>query len=79
MRDTYFEIQKDKIKYPIQIELSNSERIEIESLEKFYIYHLGFNEQQNKSIIVIDDFYKNPDEIRNFAINNLEYKFNFKI
>jgi hypothetical protein len=68
------EIQKDKIKYPIQIELSNSERIEIESLEKFYIYHLGFNEQQNKSIIVIDDFYKNPDEIRNFAINNLEYK-----
>ena len=33
------EIQKDKIKSPIQIELSNSEIIEIESLEKFYIYH----------------------------------------
>jgi hypothetical protein len=67
------EIEKEKIKYPLQIELSSGQKIEIESLEKFYIFYTGFNLKQNKSVIVIDNFYNNPDEIRNFAINNLEY------
>jgi hypothetical protein len=67
------EIHKDKIKESIQLELSNGETVEIESLEKFYIYYSGFNKNQNKSIIVIDDFYTNPDEIREFAINSLTY------
>jgi hypothetical protein len=68
------EISKNKLLQPVNIELSNGEKIKIESLEKFYIFYLGFNKKQNKSIIVVDNFYNNPDEIRNFAINNLEYK-----
>lgn len=33
---------------------------------------INFN--HNKRLFVVDNFYKNPDEIRNFALNNVEYK-----
>ena len=67
------QITKDKLYQNLEILLSNGEIIKIESLEKFYIYYLGFSTKQNTSLVVIDNFYNNPNEIRDFAINNLNY------
>jgi hypothetical protein len=67
------QITKDNLSKKIDILLSNGEIKQIESLYKFYIYYLGFSENQNTSLVVIDNFYKNPNEVRDFAINNLTY------
>jgi len=71
---TGFEIKvREEIKHlPVQVHLTTGEVITIESLEKFLIFYSGFNEG-NKNLVVVDDFYYNPDEVREFAINNLDF------
>jgi glycosyltransferase involved in cell wall biosynthesis len=34
----------------------------------------NINKNADKNFFIVDNFYDNPDEIRNFALNNVEYK-----
>lgn len=45
---------------------------EIEPLRKFFVFYSGF-QYGHKNLIVVDDFYYEPDMIRNYAINNLNF------
>jgi hypothetical protein len=42
------------------------------SIDNFIAYYSGFY-NENKGLIVVDNFYADPDFIRDFAMNNLEY------
>lgn len=42
------------------------------SIDNFIAYYSGFC-NEDKGLIVVDDFYSDPDFVRDFAMNNLEY------
>jgi hypothetical protein len=42
-------------------------------LNSWLVYNSGINNKSSLNIIVVDDFYSNPDLIRDFAINNLNF------
>lgn len=42
------------------------------NIDNFIAYYSGFC-NQDKGLIVVDDFYGDPDFVRDFAMNNLEY------
>lgn len=46
----------------------------IGTLQKWAAYHSGFNPIQKKGILVVDDFYKDPDFVRAFAMNHLTFE-----
>lgn len=45
----------------------------IGKLTSWMTYNSGFNTNLVKDIIVVDNFYANPDLVRNYAINNLNF------
>lgn len=45
----------------------------IGKLTSWMTYNSGFNKNLVKDIIVVDNFYANPDLVRNYAINNLNF------
>lgn len=45
---------------------------EIEPLRKFFVFYSGF-QYGHKNLIVVDNFYYEPDMIREYAINNLNF------
>jgi hypothetical protein len=45
----------------------------IGTLEKYYVYYSGFKNTDFKDLVVMENFYSDPDAIRHFALNNLEY------
>jgi glycosyltransferase involved in cell wall biosynthesis len=51
------------------IALSNSEKEDEQKMEAFYI-----NKLPSKRLFVVDNFYENPDEIREFALTKVDYK-----
>ena len=51
-----------------EIALSNTENVK-DTMEKFYI-----NTLPKKRIFVVDDFYADPDSVREYALNQFEYK-----
>lgn len=63
----------DLLKHPLDIHLLNGDIEQIESLQKFFAFYSGF-QTGNKNLVVVDDFYYNPDMIRDYAINNLKFK-----
>lgn len=65
-------IPKNKISENITVCYSTEEE-EIESFEKWIVYYSGFNNTR-KSLIVIDDFYKDPDLIRKWTMDNLDFQ-----
>jgi len=68
-------INANEIDKPFSIQLKESTTlIKILDSFKFWIaYYSGFN-RDHKDLIVVDNFYADPDLIRDYAINNLEYK-----
>lgn len=42
------------------------------SIDNFIAYYSGFH-NEDKGLIVVDDFYADPDFVRDFAISNLEF------
>ena len=66
-------VPNDLVDSPLDIYLLNGEIVQIESLRKFFVFYSGF-QQGNKNLVVVDDFYYNPDMIRDYAINNLKFK-----
>lgn len=54
--------------------LVNDSLIEIGNIHFRIIKASGFMPQTYKDVIVVDDFYADPDAVREFAMNNLEFK-----
>jgi hypothetical protein len=73
-----FFITKDDIKKPISIALrSNIPGINniihnIGTLEYWFIINLGFN-KTTKDLVVVDNFYNEPNMIRDYAIENVKF------
>lgn len=57
---------------PVKVLLGDNFEIHIESFRKFSAFYSGFN-IGHKNLMVVDNFYSNPDLIRDFAINNLKF------
>lgn len=48
--------------------------IELGNLKRWVVYHSGFsNQSEDKGLISVDNFYDDPDLIRDFALNNIYY------
>jgi hypothetical protein len=69
----HLEINEDEIDKKIVVICETKEVYAIDSLLKWSVYHNGFN-RDNKDLIVVDNFYSDPDLIRDFAMKNLTYK-----
>ena len=67
-------VSKDVLKSPITIILDSGFKYEnIGTLDSWIVFNSGFNTNSNKSIIVVDNFYDNPDLVRDYALHNLNY------
>jgi len=67
-----FSIYKDEIESELQIVLNNDEIInDIGNLYKWVVKYSGFN-NKNKDIIVVDNFYKTPDLVRDYGLKYVE-------
>ena len=58
---------------PLQVKLKGIKKpVEIESLAKWVAHHSGFK-NQDKGLIVVDDFYNDPDFVREWAIKTINF------
>jgi len=68
-----FSIAKEKAFNPLQIKFKDfSELYEIESLAKWVAYYSGFK-NEDKGLIVVDDFYADPDFVREWATSEIKF------
>lgn len=68
-----FSIAKEKVFNPLQIKFKDfSELYEIESLAKWVAYYSGF-ENEDKGLIVVDNFYADPNFVREWATNEIKF------
>lgn len=59
---------------PISVKFKDIEdTYEIGTVAKWVAFYSGFNENTEKGIIVVDDFYKDPDYIRQWVLNEIEF------
>lgn len=71
-------LKKNEYKFDVSAQQTNknvyeqplSENVNMNKITEFPLY---INRNQKKKLFVVDEFYENPDEVRNFALN-LEYK-----
>lgn len=67
-------VPKDKITERVDIVLEDGSRENnVGSLIKWIVFHSGFK-RTHKDIIVVNDFYNDPDLVRNFAIKNIGFQ-----
>ena len=66
-------INKEDIFKDIKILLTDDTIHNIGSLSKWVVYYSGFN-KITKDLVVVDDFYKDPDLIRKWTMDNLTFK-----
>lgn len=69
-----FTVDSNLINSPIDVILdSGLEYKNIGNINSWVVFNSGFNPNSYKDIIVVDNFYMNPDLVRNYAINNLSF------
>jgi hypothetical protein len=67
-------VPSDLLDSEINVVLSNGTLYRnIGKLRSWMVYNSGFNSNLVKDIIVVDNFYADPDLVRNYAINNLNF------
>jgi hypothetical protein len=67
-------ISKQEIDKPVGLVLQDNSIVDfIGTFEKWVVYHSGFNSTTKKGIVVVDDFYSDPDWVREYAMNNLNF------
>lgn len=73
--DTGFALTQHKtvLARPMCVVLSSGRRIEVGSLRRSVVRKLGFRDLDSRSVVVVDGFYRDPDEVRAFAMNNLDF------
>lgn len=69
-----FEFTSGNIKSTIVVELEDGTKHVLGSLYKSIITKSGFMSEVHKDIIVVDDFYADPDAVREYAMNNLTFQ-----
>jgi len=68
-----FSIKESQVFKHLQIKFKDiKEVVEIESLAKWIAYYSGFN-NMDKGLIVVDNFYSNPDFVREWAISEIGF------
>ena len=68
-------LTKQELNKPVGLLLSDNSVVDfIGTFEKWVLYHTGFNQTSKKGVVVVDNFYSDPDWVRNYAMNNLEFK-----
>ena len=67
-----FLITKEDVYKPINVHVGNLIIENIGNLEPWFAASLGFN-NVHKGLVVVDNFYNDPDFIRDYAINNLKF------
>lgn len=73
-KDLGFTFVTNNIKANISVDLEDGTNHVLGSLYKSIITKSGFMPATHKDIIVVDDFYADPDAVREYAMNNLEFK-----
>ena len=69
-----FTIKKEDIYKTLSIILEdNTQVLDLCTLEKWYVKSSGFKKTQS-NLVIVDNFYNDPDSIREFAIKNLSFK-----
>lgn len=69
-----FMVKPSNINSPIDIILDNEVQISnIGTLDSWHVFNSGFNPYASKDIVVVDNFYMQPDLVRSYAIHNLKY------
>ena len=83
--NTYFGLSDVTLKLGISFRIStdlkdcilsikvNGEIIELGSILKWITFYSGFK-REHKDLIVVDNFYENPDLVRSFAMNSLGFE-----
>lgn len=67
-------IRKQDIDKPVGLVLQDNSVVDfIGTFEKWIVFNTGFNETSKKGIVVVDNFYKNPSWVREYAMNNLDF------
>ena len=69
-----FEISSSQIKSTFLVTLEDGSEHVIGNLHSSIIRRSGFMPTTHKDIIVVDNFYADPDAVREYAINNLEFQ-----
>ena len=72
--DLGFEFTTSDIKSDISVKLENGSTHVLGNLHRSIIAKTGFMPTVHKDIIVVDDFYADPDAVREYAMNNLTFK-----
>lgn len=68
-----FTLPKEKIFKPLEIKYKGINEVHtISSVAKWVSYYSGFA-NDNKGLIVVDNFYADPDLVREWAINEIEF------
>ncbi len=69
-------ITKEETTRPVGLILQDNSVVDfIGYFEKWVVYHSGFTQTAKKGIVVVDNFYSDPDWVRNYAMSNLEYNY----
>ena len=69
-----FMVKSSNVNAPIDIFLDNEVQISnIGTLDSWLVFNSGFNPYASKDIVVVDNFYMQPDLVRSYAIHNLRY------
>ncbi len=69
-----FLVKSSNVNAPIDIVLDNEVQIlNIGTLDSWHVFNSGFNPHASKDIVVVDNFYMQPDLVRSYAIHNLKY------
>jgi hypothetical protein len=67
-------LTKQELNKPVSLILQDNSVVNnIDTFEKWVVYHSGFDPVSKKGIVVVDNFYSDPDWVRNYAMNNLEF------
>lgn len=66
-------IRKEDIFKEVKVLLADETIFNIGSLSKWVVYYSGFN-KITKDLVVVDDFYQDPDLIRKWTMDNLTFK-----
>ena len=68
-------LTEQDINKPLGIILQDNSVVDnIGSFKKWIVYHSGFIQTAKKGVVVVDNFYDNPDLVREYAMNNLDFK-----
>lgn len=65
-------INNEDVFKPIHVLIDTGKEIQIESFAKWVAYYSGFA-NEDKGIIVVDNFYNDPDFIREWAIKEIQF------